>query len=468
MASFVKHHASEGVLLAPVALASVVPPTQHSVQYGGNYLYDQYQMNEVASAVTAGQYMSFTCNPSFDAMTDVGESFIKIVGYYTLAALKGIPTDGAAVTTPMFLAAAFANDVTFTLNGNPITPSQGFVQPYVNAVWTALNMSYTDRMCGQVTEGYILDLPYMNNMAEVQNVATADSQQLLRQKAYMSATAGNSGQRPFSLTLRLKNYGLTVDGGAWLPPNTAMQIRMRRAPDEAMRQGPSAQISATSPVFTLNSATCYLARKVLTPAARMSLDAAWRETTLKVPFQRARTSTTWFSATDTNINIPNALAGPTPRTVVAIMVPQKSINCNGDGTEALMQMSGFAFNTSLSDVSLTFGGGRGWPVQPLSTEPAVSFVAGWAGGSFDMSQMYQMYRAAANENPFLTDLDFGNVAMLVFPIGTQKDAWDTSAEVSCSFRATLKYQPGYDYAVILMSFSDTIIEFTKEGQVQVL
>jgi hypothetical protein len=115
----VKHANSEAGFMTPVAGAASVPPTQVDLAYGGNYLFEEYQSNESVASLTAGNYVSFTVNPNVDAMTDIGESFITVTGFYQTSA--DILVANSTVSAPPFLSAFLLNDFTMTINGTQVS-----------------------------------------------------------------------------------------------------------------------------------------------------------------------------------------------------------------------------------------------------------------------------------------------------------------------------------------------------------
>jgi hypothetical protein len=71
---------------------------------------------------------------------------------------------------------------------------------------------------------------------------------------------------------------------------------------------------------------------------------------------------------------------------------------------------------------------------------------------------YELYRACANEQPFLNDIDFTNVLPLCFPIAGSKEVWNLTEDVSVSFQARLSAAPTAKYAVVMISFTDALME----------
>jgi hypothetical protein len=56
---------------------------------------------------------------------------------------------------------------------------------------------------------------------------------------------------------------------------------------------------------------------------------------------------------------------------------------------------------------------------------------------------------------------------LCFPIAGSKEAWNLTEDVSVAFQARLSVSPTAKYAVVMISFTDALMEFTREGQVLV-
>jgi len=74
---------------------------------------------------------------------------------------------------------------------------------------------------------------------------------------------------------------------------------------------------------------------------------------------------------------------------------------------------------------------------------------------------------AAQGDPFLTSSDFAHLRPLVFQIGATHTMLDEVEDTSINFQANLTGAYGADFAVILISFTDTIIEFSSKGQTMI-
>jgi hypothetical protein len=167
-----------------------------------------------------------------------------------------------------------------------------------------------------------------------------------------------------------------------------------------------------------------------------------------------------------DINLSNQLAGPTPSAVFVFVVPDAAINQTSNGETNPAQLypgDGSVFQ----NVSLSVGGYRKYPIQPLSMVSNTNADPNISGSSLDLATAYELYRACANEQPFLNDIDFTNVLPLCFQIGGSKESWNLTEDVSVSFQARLSAAPTAKYAVVMISFTDALMEFTREGQVLV-
>jgi hypothetical protein len=175
-----------------------------------------------------------------------------------------------------------------------------------------------------------------------------------------------------------------------------------------MRIGKSTEVTAAAPIFTVTSATCMMARKVLSIESRSKLEAMWSAMPLRVPFEQTRTSVSWFGVGAQDINLSNQLAGPTPSAVMVFVVPDAAINqtSNGETNPAQLYPGDGAV---LQNVSLSVGGYRKYPIQPLSMVSNTNADPNISGSSLDVGAAYQLYRACCNEQPFLNDIDFTNV-----------------------------------------------------------
>jgi hypothetical protein len=175
-----------------------------------------------------------------------------------------------------------------TINGTQVVPSQGVAQPYAMIGSVIKNLSSTDRANGQLSQGFTLD-----KYGQTQITATLTDTADIRQKYYMYGPTAACATRQFSLTYRLADAGLRTRGG-WLPPNCQIQIRARRSQPQMMRIGKGTEVTAAAPIFTITSATCMMARKVLSIESRARLESMWSAMPLRVPFEQTRTSVNWF------------------------------------------------------------------------------------------------------------------------------------------------------------------------------
>jgi hypothetical protein len=313
------------------------------------------------------------------------------------------------------------------------------------------NLSSSDRANGQLCQGYTLD-----GYGQAQITTTATSTSNVRQKLYMYGPTAACATRQFTLVYRLADAGLRTRGG-WLPPNCQIQIRARRSQPQMMRVGKGTEVTAANPIFTITSATCMMARKVLSIESRSKLEAMWSAMPLRVPFEQTRTSVNWFGVGAQDINLSNQLAGPTPSAVMVFIVPDASINQTSDGETNPAQLAPVS-GTALQNVSLSVGGYRKYPIQPLSMVANTNTDPNISASSLDVGTAYELYRACANEQPFLNDIDFTNVLPLCFPISGSKEAWNLTEDVSVAFQARLSVSPTAKYAVVMISFTDALME----------
>jgi hypothetical protein len=77
--------------------------------------------------------------------------------------------------------------------------------------------------------------------------------------------------------------------------------------------------------------------------------------------------------------------------------------------------------------------------------------------------MFQSAHLYTSNDPHLQD--FTNVLPLCFPVAGSKEAWNLTEDVSVAFQARLSVSPTTKYAVVMISFTDALMEFTREGQV---
>lgn len=466
-----RDEASRPAVLSKVVGLASVPVTQTSLAYGGLEDYDIYYPDSAASGAASDSTMGWYATGRADAMTDISESFIKVTGYYAIKAATTVPTVGppaigVAATVPPFLALALFNDVQITLNGTVAFQTQGDAQPYAALASVIRSEAYSERMVSDYEKGYILDDPGLTNSTNI----TDNAGMVARRELFLAAAAGTAQTRQFSLTVRLADLGFRCH--SWLPPNVQMRIRARRAKDGFVIQGdvgelglcaPGPPLSTTVPTLVFSNANLYMSRKKLDESALMSLNSWWLSNNAKVSYTKIQTSVNFFTAATTSITLNNQLAGKTPDCVYAFLIGQTAYKGLSTGTSPTFLLTP-SNTTAWVQAAIQVGGGRTYPVQPLVQQPA-------AGGplpisSYDMAEIYQMYRATCNRSPFLKSSDFTNITPLCFQIGSRSDgAWDLAEDTAIAFKGTLNKVQAADYALVLVSFTETVMSFAASGQV---
>jgi hypothetical protein len=480
-----RDEASRPAVLSKVVGLASVPVTQTSLAYGGLEDYDVFYPDSAASGSTPNATMGWYATGRADAMTDISESFIKVTGYYHVKANLVVPsssgdpvvTYGVSATTPPFLSSALFNDVQITLNGTVAMQTQGDAQPYSSLASVIRSESYSDRMTGDYTKGYILDNPGTSNVTGVTSLTSAaipNTGGFDRQALYIgvatAATPGKDSTRQFSTTVRLADLGFRCH--SWLPPNVQMRIRARRAKNNFLIQGDATDLEncapadiagAKSPVFTITAANLYMSRKRLDESALMSLNSWWLSNNAKVPYTKIQTSVNFFSAATTSITLNNQLAGKTPDCVYAFLVGQQAYKGDSAGADPAFFLAPNA-HTAWLQVAIQVGGGRTYPIQPVVMQTSDGALLPYP--SLDLAEIYQMYRATCNRAPFLKASDFTNIQPICFQIGSRSDgAWDLAEDTAIAFKGTLSAAMAKDYALILVSFTDTVMSFAASGQV---
>jgi len=465
------HEESQKVPLAVVASATKVPSTQASVAYEGVENYDIIYPNQAVDANTApGSFVTWQ-SPMSSSMTDLSESFILIQGYFDVADGEGISYAGNvnpnATVTP-FTAQAMFQDASVELNGVQVVQSQGIAQPICAVADIIKNESGAVRESERVTRGFLLDelLPQNEGMpGDVQNMP------LVRQYYYCGKTSKVQPQpqdtvlpadRQVTFVYRMSDLGLRTMGG-WLPPEVAIRIRVKTSPKEIFRFDLTDGVSSTTAdlQWKFTKADLYLARRKLKAQAAIDLDTAWGLSSCKVPFERVQSNTTYIDANALSVNITNALAGPTPKAVMVFAVSQKSLlSDNADGLSRPFELH-LRDNTFWQNARLTIGGGRYYPIQPYSSDISTIYPGN------DWAYLYQLYKTVANKDPFLRDTSMIDIKPLCFQIGATKTAYDEVEETSLQFTAQISDIQQQGYAVVMVSFTDHIIEISKEGQVMV-
>lgn len=514
---YARHHESIPSAHPSVARAAEVPSTQMSVEYLGTNYFEEFYSNETASNVSPEGFISWDV-PGSAEMTALDDCFIEVRGSYVLNATtdagniapfatgangQWAPTNQTVAPAEMLSCAIFKN-VTVDLNGVSIVTSEGSNQPFAQFANVIKNESYVDRICGQFDKGYILDSPnallpnsggatlYTNNVYQYGTLPTGQAgtttspsfirvlnQGVIdRQNAFLANINNldaytipyNTGStRTFSITVRLADLGLRC-GSKWLPPNIPIRVTAQRTTKQFMREGDPAQTTAVDLQFNLTSAKMMMHRYKLRSDTAQQLQMAWMERPLKIPWERVRTQVQIISSSLTNVNIINALAGPTPSSVYVMFMPASSINENSDGGMPSFRLGPTNQASYIQSAKLTVGG-KTFPANSIQQYAAT--LNGRITAP-DISEIYQMYRQTCNRNPFLTSGDFTNKQILCFQLGTRTDGWDVAETTSLSFEAQFSAAPFHDitgqpvnWACMLVSFTPSAIEFGNDGSVQV-
>lgn len=459
---------SRPAVLSKVVGLATVPDTQTSLQYGSNELWDVFMPDSAAAGSAPNSTMGWYAPGRNDAMTDLNESYIKVTGYFAYSADQIVPDPGGAaapnvepttdITTAPFLAASIFNDLEITVNGTVVYATQGNAQPYAAVAGIIRSQSYADRETGDYTKGYILDAPGQAVAGVVSAVANAGG--FSRQTLYLSGTTDNMATRQFSLTVRIADLGFRTH--TWLPPNAQIRVRARRAKSPFLIKGPTAAVAQLGATFTMTDANLLLSRKKLDDHALMSLNRWWLTHDAKIPYTKVQTSVNSYGPTVTSIYLNNQLAGKTPDAVYAFILTQSALNGTSDGEEPAYNLG----TAKWSQASIQVGGGRTYPMQPLSQTPLTGQVIIGNAPTLDFSEVYQMYLSTCNASPFLKASDFTNIAPLCFQIGSRADgAWDLAEDTSISFKGVLSEALGYNYALLLVSFTESVIAQSSVGQI---
>jgi len=484
--SHARHHESEPATLSQVAGFQDVPPTQLAVAPGGNENWEVFNPQESAPSALHGDTLTWQI-PASKGMTDIAQSYILFKGIIEITGKKD--TDRYAPVP--FFSAAQLNDVSVTVNGTTVVPSQGLAQPYCMAASIIKNESFADRQASEVTQLSILDDMDMSpaqyqacgtnpDLVQTLDFGGAIGNKNLRTLQNGSATEGAFKRRQvafygtdhgFSQVYRLADAGFRT--GDWLPPDTSFVVRGRRSPIKFMLQGEDAATMGSggnnsSAKFTLTSAKMYVSRKVLTESAHSAMRLAWEAKPCRIHYEHINSFTQFIPANTASVSIVGALTGTTPRTVYAVCVAQSSLSgSGGDGKLPTFSMRPTADHAVWNNVTLSVGGNRTYPIQPLNTLDSSQVY-----GTADLGELYQMYRSTCNSSPYLTSSDFMNYQPLCFQIATPSDGMDpTDVATSIHFEGTLQgngttAMPAW--ALILISFSDGICEIYNNGETRLV
>jgi len=383
----------------------------------------------------------------------------------------GYDTRRYNVTVPPAVSLALFNSVSLEMNGAIVYPSQGVAQPYAALANVLKNEPAAEREAGELDRGYIFNQMYEFDEGSEERRFIC----LTRDQDVSNTQAGgeaHSQAQKVTFTVRLADIAMRTNG-TWLPPDTQLRIRARRCEDLSLIQRISdaaagdadwTALMAAANNFSvqISSADLYVARKTLKPHVAQRMAEAWPERPLTVPFEAVRTFTSWHGVADTTVNVVGALAGPTPTCVYAFFVSQAGINGTGaDGKSPLFACAPDD-GTTLSNVSLSIGGARTYPVHPYQGAANTRFPG-------NVAQLYQMYRMTANGHPFLRSQDMAALRPVCFQIGTRGHShMDSMEDVSVQFKATLSAPQAAAYCVVLVSFTDSTLELDVSGRVDVV
>lgn len=473
-------------------------------------MWETYNSQEAATGVRQDDTLTFQIPPS-SSCTDIAESYIKITGYFDFPGNVSAsdnafdlttegdydPNSHATVAPVPFLAAALLNDVTLDINGVSVIPSQGTAQPYAMIANIIKNEGHVEQLVGDETKGYTMDdweTRDVNIAAGANNLVTSNIGAYTRQLMYFGKKIPNTGSPTtsspgltFSLTYRLSDAGLRPTTGKWLPPNTSFRFRGRRSKDSFLIGGGSYEVSGNPaatppiygclPIFKFTDAKMYVSRKTLDVDAYDGYMNSWQgvddipPTPMRFPFQAIKTFV-HYCQQGTDISIVGALGGPTPKAVMAIPVPTKCLNGTNNGDTPLQHMR-LEADYVWSNVTLSVGGARTYPVHPLTTKTGTynDGATTWdAPGTYDLAEIYQMYRSICDGAPFLSSSQFHQIQPLCFQIGSRSDAMDFVDDVTIQFDGTISSATlgvKNSWALILIAFHNSILELDHTGETKV-
>lgn len=390
-------------------------------------------------------------------------------------------------TVPFNLPAFMFNDVTLELNGTQVITSLGQDQPYAMLANVLKNEPYHIRKAGEQDRAYYIG-DCGKGLAGLREGDEGRRDMFLKtQNQYADLNSTDLGQQQtFSMTYRISDCGFNT-WGSWVPPATEIRLRTKLADLTNMTYiaGYKKGImdSLQRPYWRFQKAELLVARKVLTPHARDAFSDTWGQTPCKLWFEQVRVFRQSFAASNQTINIINALAGPSPKCVFAFAIPESDILGSTLGSNPTNLRLGApsvpsgttptTYNpTSVywEDVRLSIGGARTYPIQSWSgfqqNERDIIYSP-WKGKARDrnISQLYQMYQSTCNEAPFLTSADF---ACMVQPLCFQLEekhhgsSWSPGEDTSIQFSARLSGSQSERFTVMLVSFTDSIVEITKD------
>jgi len=382
------------------------------------------------------------------------------------------------LTVPVSLPAFMFNDVTLELNGTQVITSLGQDQPYAMLTNVLKNEPYHIRKAGEQDRAY-----YIGDCGKgLQGLREGDKGRrdmfLKGQSQYRDlSTAQASMQQNFSMTYRISDCGFKT-WGSWVPPATEIRLRTKLADLTNMtymtgyKKGIMDYVQR--PYWQFTKAELLVARKVLTPHARDAFSDTWGITPCKLWFEQVRVFRQSFDGSNQTINIINALAGPSPKCVFAFAIPESDILGKDLGSNPTNLRLGAPLSGSTAvyweDARLSIGGARTYPIQAwsgFSQNENDVLDSPWKGQARNrnIAQLYQMYQSTCNEAPFLTSADF---SCMIQPLCFQLEekhhgsSWSPGEDTSIQFSARLSAAQSDRFTVMLVSFTDSIVEITKD------
>jgi len=384
----------------------------------------------------------------------------------------------ADMTVTPLLPAFLFNDVTLEINGTQVVASIGTDQPYAMVANILKNEPLSERHAGSQDRAY-----YLGESAKgYVGVAEGDKgrRDMFIQNETNFSEDANRTLRAVTMTYRLADCGFRTHGG-WIPPASQIRLRAKLAEPTNLtyisNYKPGVMDKLQRPQWNFQKAELMVARKVLTPHAQAAFADTWNITPCKLWFEQIRVFRQSYAAGQKNVNIINALAGPSPKAVWVFVIPESDINSTNIGSRKMNLRPGAAQSGTdpsvyWQNVRLSIGGSRTYPIQSWTGYAQNQSGSGDAFGNpaiqgrdFNVSQLYQMYQTTCNDKPFLSSADF---SMLMQPICFQLEertydgAWSPGEDTSIQFSGQFSGAFADRYNVMLVSFTDSIVEINKD------
>jgi len=427
-----------------------------NVDIAENDVWNVIQASESVAASGEGSILTFPLPAVTNQLTLLKDSWIRVQGYYLLAAdcIPSVPTN-ASVSVPPFLSTVIFSTYELTINGTVVRANTDSLTPYATLISNLMNQEYGEFATQDFTQGNIYDTTdqgFTDNYSL--NLGAA-----ARRTLYLAGTAVTSPTRTFSMTVKFSDIFDCPDA---IPPNSEIRLAVTRNQNTCLIQGSATDVGTVDPIYKMTAATWMVRRLRLTEAAASALDMSWEKRAARMNFQRIRQTSRLISTGATSLQVNNVLPGSRPSRVVVAVIPTIHM------TSAASPYYGCTLegNTVMTDIYLTLDGSRRYPLQSFSQLRYANLTH-----TLSLSEQYEMYKACARVSPALPASQLTNLNFYFFDTSRSGDSsgrvWDKVEDVAIQFHANLSAALTANHSVMVFSFTNAVCEIEHTGAVTV-